>query len=366
MQLKNITKCVVAVSFAAMALTGCRHGNGSTTIDGTVEGLKGDSTMYLYGIDGSHNTIDTIRMTSNQFSRKVNIDTLALMMLRVDDEHSYPIIADRGDKLNVEVSVAKGKEHFSLTGNALGEELTRMLSVLADRDSLKLKPTKQRVEEYMSANPTSLVSAYLLCDYTRRNRPEPEDVELMMKKLSGVILDTPLLTTLSEELQMAKRCKTGSFVPLFSMTNDKGETITRSNTFNNKYLLITFWSTWDDGCTGLSASLRKLNKEMKKHADDFGMLSVALDADKAAWKRRIEKDTLTWTQTCETAMFNSNNAEQFGVTTLPLNILVAPTGRIIERGIPTDSVASRVETELKKKAEREKAEKEFKAKNKKK
>jgi peroxiredoxin len=211
------------------------------------------------------------------------------------------------------------------------------------------------VEEYIAANPSSLVSAYLLTRYLAYNKDaDPDKIESLVDGLAGSLHDNSMISILSEQLQMAKRATDGKFAPLFRLKNAKGEDINRNKNFKDKYLLITFWASWDKSSRTNSAALRKLKRDMKKSDKDFDMLGVAFDMDKDEWKNAVERDSLNWQQACETEMFNSDIAEQYGVTTLPLNILIAPDGKIVCRGIPTDSVPGRVDKEIKKKKEAEK------------
>jgi peroxiredoxin len=345
---------ILPILITLTALTGCSRHRNSVEIEGNIEGLKPDTaTIYLYGCDVSYERIDTITATNGHFKVKANVDTLTLLTLRLNDRISYPIFADKGDKIEIEGTLNGGNAKIDVKGSELNEKLSEIMNTLNNRDSIAKRPLKRRVKEYIAANPSSLVSAYLLTRYLAYdNDADIDDIESQIKKLSGSLHDNTMISTLNEQLQVAKRGTNGKFAPLFRLKNANGEDINRNKNFKDKYLLITFWASWDDSSRSNNAALRKLKRDMKNEKE-FDMLGVALDMDKDEWKNAVEKDSLSWQQACETEMFNSDIAEQYGVTTLPLNILIDPNGKIVSRGIPTDSVPGKVRGEIKKKKEAE-------------
>lgn len=346
---------LITLLTAVVILTGCRRNKDNAGIVGKIDGLKPDTTdIIIYGYDLNYERIDTVGVVNGSFNFSTEVDTITLLTLRFNDTLSYPVFIDRGNKIKINGSINKGKAEINVKGNEISEELSRMLNILGNRDSLNAVPLRHRVESYINANPSSLVSAYLLARYIAYSKgAKAEDVEAMVKKLAGSLSDNILISTLNEQIQLAKRATSDKYAPIFNLKNDKGDEINRSKTFNDKYLLITFWASWDKASRTNNIALRKLSKEMKKRDKDFGMLGIALDMDKEEWREAMKRDSLSWEQVCETAMFNSDVAEQYGVTTLPVNMLIAPNGKIIERGIPIDSVASRIDQELQKKKEQE-------------
>lgn len=346
---------ILPILIALTALTGCSRHSNTAKIEGDIEGLKPDTTtIYLYGCDINYERIDTIAATNGHFSAKTDVDTLTLLMLRLNDRISYPIFVDKGDKIEIEGKIDGENAEINVKGSEINERLSSIINTLNNSDSIAKRPLKKRVEEYIKSNPSSLVSAYLLTRYLAYDKDaDPDKIEPLVDGLAGSLHDNTMISTLNEQLQMAKRATSGKFAPLFRLKNAKGEDINRNKNFKDKYLLITFWASWDKNSRTNNTALRKLKHDMKKNEKEFDMLGVAFDMDKDEWKSAVERDSLSWIQACETEMFNSDIAEQYGVTTLPLNILIAPDGKVVSRGIPTDSVPGKVEKEMKKKKEAE-------------
>ena len=82
------------------------------------------------------------------------------------------------------------------------------------------------------------------------------------------------------------------------------------------------------------------------------MLGIPLDIDREAWETAIKEDTLSWDQVCDFTGLSSETAKQYAILTLPTNILLSPTGKILARDIQgealTDKLKELIKTEEKK------------------
>ena len=95
-----------------------------------------------------------------------------------------------------------------------------------------------------------------------------------------------------------------------------------------------------------NAELKRLNKEYKKNKN-FAMLGISLDIDREAWEPAIKKDTLSWDQVCDFTGLSSETAKQYAILTLPTNILLSPTGKILARDIQGEALTDKLKELLK-------------------
>ena len=165
--------------------------------------------------------------------------------------------------------------------------------------------------------------------------------------MAGILQDKPRIGQLTEYIGQLEKVNKDKAAPFFSIPNEKGEKITRTGQFKDKYLLINFWASWCEDCDSTNVELRKINAKYKK-SKDFGILGISLDIDKKAWKNKIKQDTLNWEQVCTFTGWDMETAKQYAVQKLPVSILVSPSGRILARDIPADSLSCKVEEVLKK------------------
>ena len=133
----------------------------------------------------------------------------------------------------------------------------------------------------------------------------------------------------------------------FDVQNVKGDTVRLSELMTkNKYVLIDFWASWCDQSSETNTELKRLNKEYKRNKN-FAILGISLDIDKKAWETAISKDSLNWEQVCDFTGLSSETAKQYAILTLPTNILISPTGRILARDIKGEALTNKLKELLK-------------------
>lgn len=111
-------------------------------------------------------------------------------------------------------------------------------------------------------------------------------------------------------------------------------------TFAGKYLLLNFWSVASLGNKNNSTALLSLYKQHKEKG--FEILGIALDSNKTAWKKTIAKDSLLWRQALDTLLLQSPTAQKYYVDSLPYNILINPSGKIIAVNLKDEELKERL------------------------
>ena len=79
-------------------MTGCKKEADTTSITGEIKGL-GNDTIYLYGVDGLYEQIDTICVKGDKFSHSLKIDTITSAVLLFKKNTEYPIFLDKKNKI---------------------------------------------------------------------------------------------------------------------------------------------------------------------------------------------------------------------------------------------------------------------------
>jgi peroxiredoxin len=104
-----------------------------------------------------------------------------------------------------------------------------------------------------------------------------------------------------------------------------------SQTYRGKILLIHYWATWSDKCKEDLVLLKDFYA--KKGGRDFEILGVCLDSSDAAAKLFLSQNRFPWKQLYEKGGADGRLANEMGVMTLPLMILVDRTGRVANNNI---------------------------------
>ncbi|MFI5139433.1 MAG: peroxiredoxin family protein [Sphingobacteriales bacterium] len=78
---------------------------------------------------------------------------------------------------------------------------------------------------------------------------------------------------------------------------------------------------------------------------DFTVLSVSLDdqSSKIAWLRAIKDDGMTWPQVSDLKGWKNEAARLYGVTTIPANVLISPSGKIVAKNITDKALQDKLE-----------------------
>lgn len=131
-----------------------------------------------------------------------------------------------------------------------------------------------------------------------------------------------LLATASANAQV----KEGQLLPNLQLQNNKNATV-KLKSFAGKTVLVDFWASWCAPCRVANKKLVKLYAEYK--SQNFEIIGISLDTDKAKWLKAIEKDKMTHTQLIDPKGFDAKSAVAFGVEALPATYLFDASGKLI-------------------------------------
>lgn len=109
-----------------------------------------------------------------------------------------------------------------------------------------------------------------------------------------------------------------------------------------KAVVIQYWTTSSDVCVADHAVLKELIA--KYGGKSLEVISVNLDYDRDQLNDYLKNKSLPWKQMYSERGFDGKLANDMGVVTVPLNLLVGPDGKVISSNIQ----AAEVESELKK------------------
>ena len=172
-----------------------------------------------------------------------------------------------------------------------------------------------------------------------------------MKKTTWIILSIVLGVTCYYLLN--SKAESGSKAPEITDNLLDGSEFSLSDLRGN-YVLIDFWGSWCPPC-------RKANKKLvhlysKYHgksytsADDFYIVSIAMEKNDKNLKKAIEKDGLNWKHhIMRTSSFVATDglAIKYGVTDLPSTFLIGPMGEILGANLSLDDIENYLRVRLK-------------------
>lgn len=129
----------------------------------------------------------------------------------------------------------------------------------------------------------------------------------------------------------------------FIQNDTSGHPIELSS-YKGKYVLIDFWASWCGPCREENPNLLKAYNLYKNK--NFTVLGVSLDEDLGKWKKAIKDDRMPWQQVSDLKGFGNSLAKIYGISAIPFNFLIDPTGIIIAKNLRDVSLINKLSETL--------------------
>lgn len=203
--------------------------------------------------------------------------------------------------------------------------------------------TKEDYIARVKANPDSISS---LIDLRRVGGYTPEYAELhrLYQTLGKKVKSSEEGKEFETYLEALSAVTIGKQAPLFSQPDTSGNLVNLSD-FKGKYLLLDFWASWCPDCRVESPNLVKTYALFKDK--NFEILGISFDKDRKSWINAIHMDKLHWRHISDLKRWQNDVGTLYGVKSIPQNILIDPTGKIIARNLHGEDLNNKLKEVLK-------------------
>ena len=168
-----------------LCMTGCKKEADTTSITGEIKGL-GNDTIYLYGVDGLYEQIDTICVKGDKFSHSLKIDTITSAVLLFKKNTEYPIFLDKKNKIKIAGNV-NNLSCLNINGNIYNEEFSAFQASLQELDTPSDKALEEKAETFIRQHNFSFASIYLLDKYfVQKENPDIDKNKELINIMAGI------------------------------------------------------------------------------------------------------------------------------------------------------------------------------------
>lgn len=316
------TRFSAIIALTVILLTASCGKKDMFVLQGTVP--EGADTIVVVGIDSRFENVDTIFSRDGQFKWKFRPDTVTTLILVLPDGRCHPIFAEKGVESFMTIPSDTGL--FSVSGGYCNDSYQSFY--LASQRDTSMEQTAARIDSFISRDPFSEVTPFLIYDQMVRKYHAPESaIEPLIKRMSGNMQDAPYLVSLKSEF--SRDFATNSYLDNYSVTDSAGQKrsfIDIGGTAN--HLLVCVWASWM-GNRGFQArdTLRYfLDKYQDRH---LNVTDLSIDANPARWKEAIARDTVLWTSYNDPQAWESSIVKRATIRNAPVYVLFTGTKRLL-------------------------------------
>ena len=163
--------------------------------------------------------------------------------------------------------------------------------------------------------------------------------EEIAKSYQSKVPDHPFTKDIVSLVNNLRKLAIGAEAPEISLPSPSGELVTLSSLKGN-YVLVDFWAAWCRPCRAENPNVVRMYNQYSNN--NFEILGVSLDRNRASWLKAIEDDGLMWKHVSDLKYFNSEAASDYKIASIPATYLIGPDGTIIAKNLRGPSLEAKL------------------------
>lgn len=354
--------------FIIIITASCNRNSNSYEVSGQLENVS-DEYFYVSRESGDSVIIDTVPINSKgEFSYKAEIDTLTELSLYFNrNTKNTFILANKGWKIELKgdilypdlIEVKGGEVNDDLTefknkNKALLKSRADILNIAQkgniDNDSLAIKDYVVELKNidfelsniaaaYIKAHPEKIASVMLMNTFFKDESSIPR-LDENLSLLKGKAVDFYLTAHLKGFRDKVKMSAVNSIAPGFSLKDVKGKNVQLSD-FRGKYTLLMFVATTCEVCIDEKKDAIAVYNNLQKQKKNIEFVTIVKDIEKKPLSKNIT-DSIKWPILPVMGGWSAKQFDMYYIREIPYNILISPTGLILERDLSIQDVEKKM------------------------
>lgn len=346
------------------------------TVSGELPGLKEPGMAYLSYGQGADAFKDSVEIANGKFQFKGRVAEPVTAFLTVTHRNT-PSVRGKTDYLafflensDITVTGADSVRNAELKGSVSEKEkreLDAAISLLTNtiiqlNNQFRGKPKDEAYQKasdsvtflvaeiknirrrFVESHLNSFMGLYTFNTSILDSKFDPAKEEPLFAGFSPEMKASGLGERTREKIEIARRRQTGIAATDFTQTDLDGKPFTLSS-LRGKYVLVDFWASWCVPCRAENPNLVKAYQELK--GKNFEVVGISLDGGKEPWVAAVKKDGLPWIHVCDLKGWQNAVAVQYGIASVPQNLLIDPKGIIIAKNLRGEDLTEKLRAIIK-------------------
>ncbi len=317
-----------------LLLTGCGEKRQTFRLEGTFKGFN-QGELYICDINGNF-PLDTVAVVKSQFHYEVALEEPTAFIIIFPNFSEVPVYGEKGVEVTIEGDVSHLRE-IDVEGTEENEVLTKYRKKTSQQTPPEVALS---TEQFIKDNPTSPFALYLIRKvFIQSSQPDyKRAAELMAIAMQANPKPNDEQKALMKRIEGLSYLKDGERLPSFTTIDINGKEV-KSSELNAKVNVITVWSTENFEGQG---TLRQLQKKQEEVGNKLKVLTISLDADVKACRKKLERDSITWTTVCDGRLWDTPILSRIGLSFIPDNIVTDDKGRIIGHSLNQKALMDKI------------------------
>ena len=331
---KGVRAGLVAATLALL-LAACGVDGKRFRVEGRFLNLN-RGEFYVYSTNGLIDGIDTVKLEGGRFTYDIPCEREGTLVMVFPNFSEQPIFAQPGKSVDIEGDASHLKE-LTVKGTKDNKLMNQFREAIVNASP----PQVAKIAAMFAAdNPSSLVSVYLVRRYfITTPTPNYKEAERLVKLLLAQQPKNGELNRMQTLISTLAKTSVGAPLPAFQARSTKGEKVSQQPYNKAAVAVFNVWSTTNMQSMEIQ---RMLKQKVRDSKGKLQVVSLCVDPILRECNDVLQRDSISWPNICDGAMFEGDVAKKLGIYTVPFNILLK-NGKIIARDLDNNQLKEQLD-----------------------